>query len=245
MEKDALKFLVDQGIKPVERIQVIDGQHYVIDNLGEVQRILPKAIVAQNTLNTNTLSSLIHYIKANLERIDCQFIVHVVSETHVMVKGLLEIDGEREVLLSANAIVPEVAYDCFYDAESFNILLQSKFVANEDRATLLQVSGNIISEDVQQTSDDGTSQAVSIRQGVASQADVKVPNPVTLAPYRTFIEVEQPESLFIFRMKDGPRCALFEADGGFWRNEAIARVRDYLAEALSEEIYSKKITLIA
>lgn len=245
MEKDALKFLVDQGIKPDERIQIIDDQHYVIDNLGEAQRILPKVIVAQNTLKTNTLSSLIHYIKANLERIDRQFIVHVVSETHVMVKGLLEIDGEREVLLSANAIIPEITYDCFYDVESFNILLQSKFVHNKDRATLLQVSGNIISEDVQQTSDDGTSQAVSIRQGVASKADVKVPNPVTLAPYRTFIEVKQPESLFIFRMKDGPRCALFEADGGFWRNEAIASVRDYLAEALSEEIDSKKITLIA
>ena len=50
-------------------------------------------------------------------------------------------------------------------------------------------------------------------------ADVKVPNPVTLRPFRTFIEVEQPESKFIFRMREGGRCAIFEADGahGSWR----------------------------
>ena len=33
-------------------------------------------------------------------------------------------------------------------------------------------------------------------------ADVIVPNPVLLAPYRTFQEIEQPFSNFVFRMAD-------------------------------------------
>lgn len=66
-----------------------------------------------------------------------------------------------------------------------------------------------------------------------------------LAPYRTFLEVEQPESQFIFRMKDGPRGAIFEADGGAWRNQAIVNIREYLKEQLSEEVESKRVTILA
>ena len=63
-----------------------------------------------------------------------------------------------------------------------------------------------------------------------------VPNPVILRPYRTFPEVEQPASSFIFRMKenDGVCCALFEADGGAWKNEAMRNIKEYLKENLCD-----------
>jgi len=64
-------------------------------------------------------------------------------------------------------------------------------------------------------------------------SDVLVPNPVVLAPFRTFPEVIQPESKFIFRMQSGPQAALFEADGGAWRNEAMGRIKTYLEEQLN------------
>jgi len=62
---------------------------------------------------------------------------------------------------------------------------------------------------------------------------------VVLRPYRTFLEIEQPASAFVFRLRRGregelPTCALFEADGGRWKLEAIERIRDYLKEQLSE-----------
>ena len=57
---------------------------------------------------------------------------------------------------------------------------------------------------------------------------VPVPNPVALVPFRTFIEVEQPESKFVFRVKDGPQMGLFEADGGEWRLAAMLRIKEYL-----------------
>ncbi|MBA9087066.1 hypothetical protein FHR92_003546 [Fontibacillus solani] len=147
--------------------------------------------------------------------------------------------------LQAEALLPEFRYGNYYDAESFNIKLQSVFVANEDRTKLLKVVGNIKEEAVRQVGDDGVSQSIVAKTGVATVEDVKVPNPVLLAPYRTFVEVEQPESSFIFRMKDGPSAALFEADGRAWRNDAIANVSNYLAEELNELIKAGHIVVIA
>ena len=59
--------------------------------------------------------------------------------------------------------------------------------------------------------------------------DVVVPNPVKLIPYRTFQEVEQPSSLYVFRIKDDggePMFKLVEADNGLWKNAAMKKVKD-------------------
>lgn len=57
-------------------------------------------------------------------------------------------------------------------------------------------------------------------------------------PYRTFTEVAQPMSNFIFRVKDNDRygvtCALFEADGGAWKNEAKANIKAHLEKELAD-----------
>lgn len=46
-------------------------------------------------------------------------------------------------------------------------------------------------------------------------------------------------------MKEGPRGAIFEADGGAWRNQAIRNVKDFLMAALEDEVNSGRITIIA
>jgi hypothetical protein len=68
---------------------------------------------------------------------------------------------------------------------------------------------------------------------------------VVLAPYRTFVEVTQPESDFVFRMQNGPRCALFEADGGAWKLTAMRHIKEYLQAALEKEIQEGKIVIIS
>lgn len=93
---------------------------------------------------------------------------------------------------------------------------------------------NLKEETIQSIGDDGISQAATIKTGVATVEDVKIPNPVVLIPRRTFVEVEQPESQFVFRMQSGPTCALFEADGGAWRNEAMLNIKKYLEANLKD-----------
>jgi len=87
-------------------------------------------------------------------------------------------------------------------------------------------------ENVKYVGDDGVSQSAAIKVGVASVAEVVIPNPVILAPFRTFPEIEQPQSKFIFRMQTGPQCALYEADGGAWRNVAMESIKEYLKSRL-------------
>ncbi|MDD3140742.1 MAG: hypothetical protein PHX08_17475 [Lachnospiraceae bacterium] len=80
-------------------------------------------------------------------------------------------------------------------------------------------------------------QRITIKTGITQVADDIIPNPVTLRPYRTFTEVTQPESQFIFRMKDGRECllcGLFEADGGAWNKVAMDNIKKYLSNELKE-----------
>lgn len=248
LSKEALHYLAEIGIKPHERIhQTADGRLFSINVEGNVNEIYPtsQGFIAKNTLYINTLTGLVNYIKANLERKGASFLLHVESEKTVTLNGLLLIDGRREKLVEASAIIPSFPFNRYMDAEEFIIAFQSKFVDTPDRNGLLKLMGNVTEQNVKTTGDDGISQSVEVKQGIASKAEVLVPNPVKLAPYRTFLEVEQPESEFIFRMQKGPTGAIFEADGGAWRNQAIANIRDYLQEELAEQIESGVITIIA
>ena len=90
---------------------------------------------------------------------------------------------------------------------------------------------------IAQYGDDGVSQKATIKTGIASKGEVLVPNPVKLRPYRTFLEVEQPESAFVFRMRDDNgrvECALFGADGGAWKNAAMKSIKEYLMFELQD-----------
>jgi hypothetical protein len=94
---------------------------------------------------------------------------------------------------------------------------------------------------VQVSEDDSISQKATLRQGVALKGEPeKVKARVTLAPYRTFREVEQPASDFIFRLKNAaenqpPTLALFEADGGKWKLQAMQNIGAFLREKLGNE----------
>lgn len=245
LTKEALQYLAENTIKPKERVVKINGSNFVIDEAGHYDRIKPRVYNAKDPLIIKTLTGLVDYIKSNLERKEAKLLLHIEKPDEVSLMGLLAEDGSREYLASAQAIVPRFNFDYYLDIEEFNVALQSVFAPTADRDILLKVVGNLKEDNVKTTGDDGISQAVTIKTGVATAADVKVPNPVTLAPYRTFIEVKQPESKFIFRMKDGPRGAIFEADGGAWRNQAILNIKTFLEEQLTNEIASGKITILA
>jgi|GEM_PF-148273 len=272
INKDAIQYLQETVIKPEERIVYENERIFAIDSYGNAVELLDpheriievygrlfevdikgnltelpycEQRIANLPLNLNTLSGMVDYIKAKFDRAEEQLFILINNEQEVTLSGALNIDGNREKLAVAKAIIPKFIFDHFYDSEEMNITLQSKFVQIKDRDILLQVLGNAVEENVKDVGDDGVSQSIAIRQGIASKAEVKVPNPVILAPYRTFVEVEQPESKFIFRMKEGPRAAIFEADGGAWRNEAIANIKAFLTEHLSREIENGKITILA
>lgn len=70
------------------------------------------------------------------------------------------------------------------------IVLQMNFVRTEVIDRLLQLFGNISSEEVRTSSDDGVTQQVVVKQGIKLVDWQTIPTPVLLQPYRTFPEVE-------------------------------------------------------
>ena len=202
---------------------------------------LPPAEPRAAILEINTLTGIVDFLKSDIDRlVDDGAQVHVVSATQVDVIGKLEgRHRQRNVFLRAESddILEKVfEFGRWYDAETFNISLQSLFADDEDRADVLKLVGNIKDETVMQAKDDGVTQGVTVKSGITLVERAEVPNPVTLIPFRTFPEIEQPPSDFILRLRprEGklPECALFEADGGKWQLEAITRIRAFLQTKL-------------
>ena len=85
--------------------------------------------------------------------------------------------------------------------------------------------------------DNGISQTVTVKKGVALKTRETIVNPIALIPYRTFTEVQQPVSPFVFRINAEcrePRCALFDDNSGMWQIEAMENIRNYFRERFAD-----------
>lgn len=209
-------------------VQEINGRTYVDKGVTLVRTPIAKSLAL------STLDGLVNYLTVN---IDCNnamepFIV-VESPTKVCLYTPLNNDNDRECLIEVKAITPNVDFR-YKDQEEFCISLKSDFVQTSVTDEVLRIIGTIEERAVKQSGDDGFSQSVTVKKDIVSKAVETVPSVVELAPYRTFSEVEQPSSEFILRLKEGPRAALFEADGGAWRNDAIENIKNYLEEKLPQ-----------
>lgn len=233
MIKEALQYLVELG-KAEEH--TINGDTYSDKPLHRIDMYIPKA----NAIEMHTLTSLVDYIKSDVDEMSDKMIVEVASPTKVNLYSQLDYNRDREKLVSVSARVPEFSFNNFMDQEKFCINLQSKFIDDPqtDRSLILKFAGTVEAGTVAEYGDDGITQKATVKTGIASKGDAIVPNPVKLRPYRTFLEVEQPISEFIFRMKqdkyDGINCAIFEADGGAWQIAATKAIKEYLQFELAD-----------
>lgn len=184
-------------------------------------------------LALHSLQGLVDYVDANRDQLAAdRCVVHVCDPINVYVRSELKPRQNRHTYVAAVAIDAVAGrLGGFQDMERTIIMLQSLFEDVGDRSRVLEVLGNVTANAELQTQDDGVSQKVTTRLGLKDYSPV--PNPVMLAPFRTFREVEQPTSPFILRMKQGQPgepavVALFEADGGAWRLDAVEAIAAWL-----------------
>lgn len=229
MIKEALEYIVNsQQPKVIE-----SGAHHYTD--ARLERLDEE--LRANAIHMTTLSSLVDYIKAGIDSMAEHMLVQVVSPTEVSLISMLNGDRKRECLAQVRADVPEFAYGKFMDSEAFLIGIRSKFIQNDGAEALLRFAGTVQSGTVAKYGDDGITQSATVSKGVVGKETELVPNPVKLRPYRTFTEVQQPESEFVFRMKDydnSVACAVFEADGGAWKCQAMKNIKLYLEAELAD-----------
>lgn len=235
MLKEFVSYLLD--LKRPETIEAAGkvystNQLYRLDKEQEVSAI-----------NVRSLSGIVDYVKSNFDH-ERKVMIHVKSPTEVYVFDALNDINDRRTYVKAGALLPTITFERFIDREEFQIMLQACFVHNEHKSTVLKVISSIVEDSGVTTVDDGISQRVTAKTGVATVENINIPNPVTLKPFRTFAEVAQPESEFVLRLKEGGRVGLFEADGGAWELNAMANIAAYLEEALSEELAAKKVYII-
>ncbi len=238
MEKDGLEYLAKQAVTAASKrvITTENGDTFIPDDISEWHRNNH----AKEPLNTHTLSSIIDYLKSGADGRGHLFI-HVIGPEEVDLLGNLNEYGEREQLVVAKTSGSPFEFGYWNSIEDLNIYLQSQFDDSDDRDALLKFSSNLTESNDKTLEDNGVSQVAYVKKGVASIGKGKVPNPVTLKPYRTFAEVDQPASQFIFRVREGMQAALFEADNGAWKNQAIINIKNYFQKAIS----SHKITILA
>ncbi|PUB12600.1 hypothetical protein [Paenisporosarcina sp. OV554] len=194
-------------------------------------------------INVRSLSGLVDYVKSNFDH-ERHLMIHVESPTKVNVFDALNESNDRRVYIKASAMLPSITFERYIDREEFQIMLQACFVTNEHKATVIKVISSIVEDSGVTTTDDGISQRVTAKTGIATVGNVELPNPVNLKPFRTFAEVSQPESEFVLRLKEGGRVGLFEADGGAWELNAMSNIAEYLEKELHNEILGKKVVII-
>lgn len=138
--------------------------------------------------------------------------------------------GNRDEMVRAVYKNTGFRFGVYHDLEEFIIGVQCQFVGTPDRAELIAFASSVTGEEILTNTDDGVSQTVSVKEGF--RKDTKVARPIwDLSPYRTFPEAGQPVSKFLLRMQkgaNGPRLALFEADGGQWQATACRMIASWL-----------------
>lgn len=190
-------------------------------------------------LQVSSLHALVDYVQANRDGIDlATCVVHVESPTAVHLLG--PITGEkRQRFTYATATAEDLVAGFlgqYHSQPQFIVALQSRFVKMYDRATVLELVGKLKEEQSLETEDDGVTQRATARSGIHLAQQVSIPNPIELAPFRTFREIEQPASAFVLRVQSGARAALYEADGGAWKIDAVESLASWLGEHLPENL---------
>ena len=232
-----LQKVIDEAEKPTIMEDKYGRQYFcAASEYAEIPEKKPDKIIKGEPFETFSLNGLLDYILTDPEGRFGEGTRHIVRvKSPTLVEVIAPETGywrEREVVAYCKAVIPEISFGRYMDAEDFQVMVQTCFMDSENRAVVLKLAGSVRKEQNMQTADDGVSQKVTINSGISTAADVIVKNPVTLTPYRTFHEVEQPESPFVLRFDEDGDPALFTGDGSKWKLEAVAAIREYLASAL-------------
>lgn len=215
------------------------GSTFAITGDGKVVELCP-TIYHPDTLPLHSLEALVKMVQTEAANMDTPLYITIPNHLTVRCFGQPDPDARyfRQVYYEASATDVPGFRDGFREYEKAIIELRSRFAPGEGVDYLLDLLSRISKENGVTTTDNGVSQTVEARQGVALKTMVQVKPRVPLRPFRTFQEVEQPESEFLLRLDEDGNIGLFEADGGMWKLTARQTVKAYLEEKLAELVAS-------
>jgi len=218
------------------------GNEYLIHN-GKITQIRPDLDCA-GTLSLHSLDALIQMVKT--EAISkYESLIYLEASSHVGIKCFLQPDSElrfnRQTIYEVAATdTPGWNGSDGLGFEEALIAIRTRFQQTPDTAYMLKLLSEISNGAKVTFADNGIATTVVTKKGVDLQSNEAIRPIITLAPYRTFQEIEQPSSEFHIRISErGIR--FIEADGGMWKLAARKAIAEYLRERLDDEIESGRV----
>jgi hypothetical protein len=194
----------------------------------------PKPPTHAEIVKVCTLSGFASLVEEKIDALDvAKFFIHVVDHKTVeLVATETDKYGRRLVLIKAEPVEFEgFRFGQWIDQENFIIAVAARFGETADKTYVLSTASSLTTEATSLSEDNGFSQKATVKAGMKTAETVTLKGVVELAPFRTFPEVGQPISSFVFRAKQsasGPLLMLVEADGGKWKIDAIKEVQSAL-----------------
>lgn len=205
----------------------VNGRTFLFED-GRSREIEKKEYRIENSIRLTDLKSFCELIKSEIDKIGQTLFIQVVNPTTVRAFTTFDEKKRRVLPYECGWGGRIYNFDTWNGYEEFVINLRANFVPTDDTQNVIKMIANIVNCDKQELTDDGVSQSVRTQRGTqVGMQEVK--SIIKLAPFRTFADVEQPVSEFLFRIKDnGTRFGLFEADGGRWQLEAKKNIAEYI-----------------
>lgn len=151
------------------KIFEIDGQTYADASLTRI----PLHVDRPDCISVSGLDSICKLIRTELEKVGTTIMVQVKSNDTVEVMTTYLSDFSRNTLYRAKADAPGLRTG-FRGREVALIELRSLCIPNEGTAYLLDLLSRMTNENSVSTNDNGVTQTVEARQGVALNAVVEI-----------------------------------------------------------------------
>lgn len=236
MLKEAIEKLVSLG---ENHIHEINGETYTEKPLERVQHSIDRPA----SIEVNGLDSIVKLIHGEYEKINAKIFVQVESYRRVTVFTTYGERFIRSYLYQSISDTPDFRFG-WKRHEDAIIAIRSQFDQTDDTKYLLNLLSRITVDNNVSSSDEGVTQSVEVKKGVSlAQKEIVKPR-VKLRPFRTFLEVEQPESEFLLRLNERAEIGLFEADGGMWKLKAKSNIAAYLEDNLKELVEAGTVVVM-
>jgi len=243
MENNIVKNILD--IAPAN-VHDLDGVKYTDKQLYKLP-YLSKASKNPSLLSLSTISGMLELLKKETKQITVDhktiFVIvvspHEINVTTTFRPNDIEVDkntflpyGERPSLYIIRYKLPQISLNAFMPSDKAIIQLNALFEKTEERDELLAAISSIDRTDDNCIEDNGVSQTVTAKSGIALKSRAPFKPIWKLKPYRSFIEAPLAETPFLIRINESFQIGLFECDGGKWENDAKSNIVKHIEDKL-------------
>ena len=218
----------------------VDGKKFTND--PNLEEIIPH-VDRPTVMTVTSLDAICKLVRTEIERNVYPLFVCAEEYNKVVVYSTYRDDYTRDTIYMAKADAPGLSLG-WRSQQEMIIALQSLVIPTEASAELLNMLKSMTDESSITSRDNGVTQEVTVKSGVSLAKTVQVKPRVKLIPFRTFLEVSQPESEYLVRVDKGNQIGLFEADGGIWKLEAKKNIAMYFERELCGLIEVDKVVVI-